>query len=280
MIVIPANNQEFDSLLKLSSRAFSNALMRIVGEKPGIIEVLHQDVLTARLKREILDLPVRTSHGYVILFEFHAGPMSGKTVVRNYQYAIDIRAEIDEPVKPHFVSLDPKKTPIPIVELFCGVYSNPEVTFLSDIDGKEVLNTIRDKISKQKELDEMDAYCLGLLPFFKNEKSREKMLEDMCHFINEIEISEEFKYIIKLIQILSVDALFTEEKQEEFLGVVKMKSSYIARYERNLIQKAVNEAVDEAVNEAVNDTKRDIALKMKADGFSPDLIFKYFGIML
>ena len=55
MIAIPAKNQEFDLLLKLSARAFGNALMLITGEKPGIIEVLHQDVLTARLKRGIMD---------------------------------------------------------------------------------------------------------------------------------------------------------------------------------------------------------------------------------
>lgn len=87
VVIIPAKNQEFDSLLKLSSRAFSNALMRITGEKPGIIEILHQDVLTARLKRGILDLPVLTHHGFCISYEFHSMPINDKTVLRNYQYA-------------------------------------------------------------------------------------------------------------------------------------------------------------------------------------------------
>ena len=49
-----------------------------------------------------------------------------------------------------------------------------------------------------------------------------------------------------------------------------MSESYIVHYERNLIQEAVNEAVD--------DVKRDIALKMKADGVSSDFIFKYCGV--
>ena len=142
----------------------------------------------------------------------------------------------------------------------------------ADIDGEKLLNSIINKIHKQEELDEMDAYYLALLPFFKNEKSREEMLEHMCHFIIEIEISEELKYIIKLVQILSVNALFSDEKQEEFLGVVKMRSTYIARYERNLIKNAANDAVKTA--------KEEIALKMKADGFAPDVIFKYCGIML
>lgn len=216
-----------------------------------------------------------TSYGICILYEFHAGRINGKTVLRNYQYAIDLRVEVDCPVKPHFVSLDENKTPIPIVELFPGVFTNPEVTFLADIDGEKSLNIIKDKLGNQVELDEMDAYCLALMPFFRHEKSREEVLGYMCHFINEIEISEEHKYIIKLVQILSVNALFSDEKQKEFLGVVKMESTYIARYERNLIENAVKEANKKATEEIIG-----IIEDMKADGVSSDFISKYFGNLL
>ena len=257
--------------------------MRVTGEKPGIIELLHQDVLTSRLKREILDFPVLTPHGYAICFEFHMGHITADTVLRNYQYAIDLRVEVGVPVKPHFVSLDENKTPIPKVELFPKVFTNPKVTFLADIGGEKALNNIKDKLEKQLELDENDAYYLSLLPFFSHEKSREEMLEYMCHFINDIEISEEYKYIIKLIQILSVNAIFTGEKQKEFLGVIKMESTYIERYERNLIESAVNKAVNEAVkdaNDKAAEEKMDIIRKMKADGVSSDFIFKYFDVIL
>lgn len=146
MITISAENQEYDSLLKLSARAFGNALMRITGENPGIQEVLNQDVLTARLKRGILDLPIKTQNGYCIEYEFHNGPINEKTVLRNYQYAIDLRVEVDCPVKPHFVSLDTSKKPIPKVELFPGVFTEPEITFLADINGEKVLNIIKNKL--------------------------------------------------------------------------------------------------------------------------------------
>lgn len=235
MVEIPANNQEYDSLLKLSARAFGNALMRITGEKPGIIEILNQDVFSARLKRGILDLPIKTSNGNCIDYEFHLGPINEDIVLRNYQYAIDLRREVGVPVKPHFVSLDANKTPVPIVELFPDVFTNPKVTFFADIDGEKLLNTIKEKLSKHIELDEMDAYYLALMPFFRNDKSREYVLEYMCHFINKINVSEELKYIIKLIQIFSVRALFTDDQQEEFLGVIKMGSTYIDNYEKNLI---------------------------------------------
>lgn len=94
VVDIPAKNQEYDSILKLLARAFGNALMTITGEKPGIVEVLHQDVLSSRLKREILDLPI-TPYGYCIEYEFHSRPLSEATVLRNYQYAIDLRVEVD-----------------------------------------------------------------------------------------------------------------------------------------------------------------------------------------
>ena len=266
VVFIPAKNQEYDSLLKLSARAFGNALMTITGEKRGIVEVLHQDVLSSRLTRGIMDLPIKTPYGYWIEYDFHSRPLSEATVIRNYQYAIDLRVDVDVPVRPHIVSLDATKTPIPKVELFPGVYTNPEVTFLSDIDGEKVLNSIKKKLDKQVELDKMDACYLALMPFFNNGIGREEVLRNMCHFVNQIEISEELKYLIKLVQILSVRAILTDVEQEKYLGVIKMGSTYIDNYEKNLVQNATKDAMEK------------IALKMKADGVSSDFIYKYFGI--
>ena len=59
-----------------------------------------------------------------------------------------------------------------------------------------------------------------------------------------------------------------DKKQEEFPGVVKMESTYIARYERNLIENATNDA------------KKSIALKLKAAGVSSDIIFECTGFRL
>ena len=238
--------------------------MHVVGEKPGIREMLHQDVLTARLHRGILDFPVRTVHGYVIDYEFHAGPISEKTVLRNFQYVADLRVEINEPVKPYIISLDSKRTPVPIVEIMPNVYFKPTVIYLSDIDGKKVLSKIKNKLKKQQKLNEMDAYYLALMPFFKHKKSIKEVLNDMCYFVNEIGISEEFKFIIKLIQLLSIDALFEEYEKVELTRVVKMGSSCIVEWERNLIINRLNE----------------VALKMKEDGLDSDFIFKYTGIKI
>ena len=111
----------------------------------------------------------------------------------------------------------------------------------------------------------MDARHLALIPFFGHEKSRKEMLRDICHFINEINISEEFKYLIKFCQILSVRALFTDDEQKEYLGVIKMGSTYIDNYEKNLIQNATKKA-----------NKR-IAKKMKELGADAEFILACTG---
>lgn len=149
------------------------------------------------------------------------------------------------------------------MELFPEVFSNPKVTYLIDIDGNEVLNTINDKLDKQVELDYVDAYYLALIPFFRNEKSRKDMLNDMAYFINQIGISEELKFLIKLVQILSARAL-SDDEQEEILGVIKMGSTYIDNYERNLIKNAIKEVV----------------LKMKELGVDSEIIFECTGFKL
>ena len=154
-----------------------------------------------------MDIPILTTDDLIIDFEIHSTPIGVKILLRDYQYLMDLRAENEEVVKLHIISLDETRTPIPKVELFPGVFTDPDVTYLIDIDGEKVLNTITDKIDNQEELDYMDAYYLALMPLFHHEKSRNEVLIDMCHFINRIEISEEFKYLIKLCQILLVQAI-------------------------------------------------------------------------
>ncbi len=59
-----------------------------------------------------------------------------------------------------------------------------------------------------------------------------------------------------------------------------MESTYIERYERNLIQEAVSEDVKKTRADTSKKVKETIAQKMKEDGVSPDFIFKYCGIKL
>lgn len=242
--------------------------MHITGEKPGIITVLHQDVLSARLKRGIMDLPIKTPHEYIIEYEFHSDPLSQSTILRNYQYAIDLRVEVDKPVKPHIVSLDAKKNPIPKVEIFPGVFTDPEVTYLIDINSKKVLNSTTNKLDKCIELDYLDTYNLGLIPFFKYRKIREEILSYIYHFINKINLSEEFKYIINLCQILSVRAIFTDDEQLELIGVIKIGSSFIETYEKNLIKNVIKDATEK------------IAYKLKAAGVDSKIILECTGLKI
>ena len=71
----------------------------------------------------------------------------------------------------------------------------------------------------------------------------------MCHFIiNETNIPQVYKYIIKLSQILWVQALIKdEEHSNELMDVIKMRSTFIQNYEKNLVETAVDKAIKDAM---------------------------------
>ena len=89
------------------------------------------------------------------------------------------------------------------------------------------------------------------------------------------EISQEFKYIIKLSQILWVNALIDDLKlKDELLDVIKMKSNFIQEYERNLVESAAESAFESGREE----NSLEIARKMKEKNFTRDVILDITGV--
>ena len=64
--------------MKFSGIEFGKALLKKTGYNVGIEKYVYQDVFTSRLKRCTLDMPILTTAGYCIDFEFHAGYISKK----------------------------------------------------------------------------------------------------------------------------------------------------------------------------------------------------------
>lgn len=89
-----------------------------------------------------------------------------------------------------------------LIEITYDWEFRPKFTFLIDWDGDEILNSIKDKIENNKVLTDMDAYLFAVIPFTKHEMDTVELIKELCYFVNEIELTEEHKYIIKLVQIL------------------------------------------------------------------------------
>ena len=222
--------------------AFINAVMRVSGLEPGIIKIENQEVFTEEAERGIMDFPVLTISGHYTLFEFHSTPLTEKLLLRNFQYLANFRAKVDYPVELHIISIEKLKKSVRSVLITPDWEFSPKFTFLIDFDGDKILNTIKNKIENEIELTDMDAYLLAVLPFTSHEMETVEFVKQLIYFINEISLSETHKYIIKLSQILWVNALVKDESlKQELLDVVKMKSNFIQEYERNLVETAVNE---------------------------------------
>ena len=67
-----------------------------------------------------------------------------------------------------------------------------------------LINNIMDKLNNNIELTDEDAYLFSVLPFTSHEMDTVALIEHLCYLVNDIEISKEHRYIIKLYQILWV----------------------------------------------------------------------------
>ena len=210
-----------------------------------------------------MDIPVVTRLGYCIIFEFHSEPLTKAKLLRNFQYLANLRPEIEMPVKLVVICGDFLKRSVKSVKIFPDWDFEPEFKFLIDIDGEEILNSIKTKSS----ISELDAYKIAILPFTKYAREPEEMVEMLCYLVNELEIDEVKKYIIKLSQLLWVNALIKDEKQKEKLkDVIKMRSTFLHNYEKNLVKQTER-------NKSIS-----IARRMKKMKFSPQDIYRVTGI--
>ena len=263
--------QEYDKMLKLTALIFTNALMRLSGFKPGIIRIEYPEIFTQETDRGIMDFPVLSIENFYIIFEFHKTPLTTRLLLRNFQYLADFRSRVKHPVALHIVSLDHQKRSVRSVKITPEWSFTPGFTFLIDFDGDKILSNIKNKIKSNIPLSEDDAYFLAVLPFTKHKKGTVELVVELCYWINEVEIPEEFKYIIKMSQILWVNVLIKDEKlSNKLIDVIKMKSTFIEEYERNLIESAVESATNDKANE--------IAANLEKMGLTHDEILKATGI--
>ncbi len=59
------SSKRFDKLSKVSSKIFTNSLLRFIGEKPGIKNICTYEIYTQSHKLKILDIVVETVNGTI-----------------------------------------------------------------------------------------------------------------------------------------------------------------------------------------------------------------------
>ncbi|WP_458404026.1 hypothetical protein [Methanobrevibacter sp.] len=270
--------QEYDKLFKLVALVFINAIMRILGLKPGIVGMEFPEVFSQDLERGIMDFPVLTKMGYYIIFEFHSSPLDEAKLLRNFQYLANFRVRVKFPVAMHIMSTEKIKKSLKSIAITPDWDFAPDFHFTIDLNGDEILNSIKSKIENNIDITDDDAYLFSILPFTKHEKYTVDWICELCYFINEVEISEEHKYIIKLCQILWVHALIKDKNlSEELIDVIKMRSNFIQEYERNLVESAVDDTIS-ATAELIFNNKDNSKKLTSQDMHIRDVILKTVGI--
>ena len=113
------------------------------------------------------------------------------------------------------------------------------------------------------EITRQDVVYLVFAPLMSNSRNIEPIIVDCISILCELKLSEEFKYIVFILQITMIERLINDFKLKEIL--VEM---LLMRWD------AYNKIVDKEIEE----TKKEIANKMLDEGIDSELVSKIVEI--
>lgn len=266
--------QKFDKLSKLAAFFFAIGLLHLFGEKTEVEYVYKNEVYTSDHKTKLMDLSIKTTAGYFINFEFHKKDTTEDLIVRNLQYVFDFRANEKKLIKSYILSMgDPLKS-VTKAEIWPGLEIEIPTVFFKNMDGDEILNNIKYKVTNNIELNEDDFYNLNFIPFMKHEKSNEEVTKDLCYFVRNIKISEDEKFKLQICQYLLVDIFIPEDEKENMWAVVNMYSRNLQEYEKNLVQNGFNSGYNNGFDNGIEL----VAKNLKNNNMPLDEIQKNTGL--
>ena len=211
---------------------------------------------------------VETANGYCINFEFHKTDTTEEIVLRNIQYIVNFRLEQKKQIKPCVISMADAEKSIRKAKIGPDLEIEIPFVFFKNYDGDEKLKNIKKKIEKNINIDEMDLFYLIFIPFMSHEKNDYEITKELIYLVNEMELSEEEQYQIKACQIILTDIFVPENEKKSMIKVIKMGSTFLENYERELVE------------EAENNGKKEFAKKLKEDNVPVEKIIQYTGLSL
>ena len=208
---------KYDSILKIATHAFTNALIPIVELPDDEYEVISCEIFSPGKDVKSMDILLKGKNGYVNI-EFHKQPLSKSQLDRDFEYVVDCYMFYGETVEQRIVVVD----------------NNP------DIDGCEVLNNIKNKLENNQELSESEQYIFSILPLTNHRYvDEEQLMKELCALTPKLNISEKNREYINLCHMILVEICVHDEfLKEELYGVISMTTTYIEKRENELKHRA------------------------------------------
>ncbi len=161
---------KYDSILKIATHAFTNALIPIVELPDDEYEVISCEIFSPGKDVKSMDILLKGKNGYVNI-EFHKQPLSKSQLDRDFEYVVDCYMFYGETVEQRIVVVDNNQKSVEKIDItpkfsYYGnyFYNNQksvekiDITpkfsyygnyfYVPDIGGCEVLNNIKGFVNK------------------------------------------------------------------------------------------------------------------------------------
>ena len=250
---------EKDTLQKLSLIAFAQAILAVMGDTRQVVGFYPTELIIPTFRKRFMDGVLELDDGTLLNIEFQSGNLTEKFLLRCAQYAINLRVISGKCVETNIFStgLRVKSKTIAFISRFFRF--RPKLFFYSELDGSERLINVKNKIDNHEKLTLMDRYNLVFIPLMGNVDRVKVAFEVFKIANNKMLFTEDQQEEIKKCQYI-VAQIIAEDDDEllnEFWEIIHMNNDFLARYEKDLIDKntkRVTEQVTKTVTEQVTKT--------------------------
>ena len=263
MRIIPLDNKiknRYDSLFKIATHAFVNGLIPLLDLPEDDYTIISNEIFKPGRDVKIMDILLKGKNGYINI-EFHKQPLSKSHLNRDFEYVLQCYFHYGETMDQKIVILDKDRKSIDKLQILKNLEYNAQCYFTPEVDGATILNNIKDKIVDNETLTDYEQYVFSILPLTNHGHDNvEKLVEELCHLTEKLNIPEKNKEAIAFCQMILVD-LFVNDKnlQEKLLDVIRMTSSCIEEREnrlRNIAEKEKQKRIKAEQNEKQEKQKR------------------------
>ena len=238
MRIKPLDNSiknQYDSLFKIATHSFTNALIQITELPDDEYEVVSCEIFSPGKDVKSMDILLKGQQGFVNI-EFHKQPLSKAHLSRDFEYVIQYFFFYGEPIDQKIVVIDNDRKSVDRLQIMPDLEYNGKLFYVPDFDGKKVLNNIKDKVKNEKTPTEEELYIFSILPLTNHGYGdEEELMKELCELTPKLKISEKNMEYISLCHMVLVE-LFVDDEflKEKLIKVITMTSSYIERRENEL----------------------------------------------
>lgn len=238
MRIKPLDNSiknQYDSLFKIATHSFTNALIQITELPDDEYEVVSCEMFSPGKDVKSMDILLKGQQGFVNI-EFHKQPLSKAHLSRDFEYVIQYFFFYGEPIDQKIIVIDNDRKSVDRLQIMPNLVYNGKLFYVPDFDGKKVLNNIKYKIKNEKTPTEDELYIFSILPLTNHGYGdEEELMKELCELTPKLKISEKNMEYISLCHMVLVE-LFVDDEflKEKLIKVITMTSSYIERRENEL----------------------------------------------